>query len=67
MPIIAFVTDTASVTRMLQHLGGAERAAARSPPRGPPESAVPSDESPAFDPEAIEPAPAFQFDQTASW
>lgn len=52
MPIIAFVTDTASVTCMLQHLGEPSEPPRVAPPRGPPESAVPSDESPAFDPEA---------------
>ena len=65
MRIIAFVTDTASVTRILQHLG--EPTQPRRPARGPPEWAVPWDQSPAFDPSAAEPAPTFEFDQTLSW
>lgn len=46
---------------------GTDPAAARSPARGPPESAVPLDQSPAFDPEATEPAPAFEFGLTLGW
>ena len=38
-----------------------------APARGPPESAARFDQSPAFDPSAAEPAPAFEFDQTLSW
>ena len=66
MRIIAFVTDTASVTRMLRPLGEPTQPPPVSPARGPPEWVAPFDQSPAFDPEATEPAPAFEFDQTLS-
>ncbi len=66
MRIIAFVTDTASVTRMLQPLGEPTPPPPVSPARGPPEWAAPWDQSPAFDPSAAAPAPAFQFDPTVS-
>jgi hypothetical protein len=66
MRIIAFVTDTASVTRVLQHLGEPTQPPPVSPARGPPEWEAPFDQSPAFDPSAAEPAPAFEFDQTVS-
>ena len=67
MRILAFVTDTASVTRILQHLGEPVQPPPVSPARGPPEWAAPFDQSPAFDPSAAEPAPSFEFDQTLSW
>jgi hypothetical protein len=65
MRIIAFVTDTASVIRLLQPLGEPTRPPPVSPARGPPEGEE-LDPSPAFDPSAGEPAPAFEFDQTLS-
>jgi hypothetical protein len=66
MRIIAFVTDTGSVTRILQHLGEPTQPPPVSPARGPPEWEQPCDQSPAFDPSAAEPAPALEFDQTLS-
>ena len=66
MRILAFVTDTASVTRILQPVGEPTQPPRVAPARGPPEWAAP-DQSPAFDPEAPELAPAFEFDQTLSW
>ncbi len=65
MRIIAFVTDTASVTHILQHLGEPAQPPPVSPARGPPQWEAP-DQSPAFDSSAAEPAPAFEFDQTLS-
>ena len=67
MRILAFVTDTASVIRILGHLGEPTQPPRVAPARGPPESAARFDQSPAFDPSAAEPAPAFEFDQTLSW
>jgi hypothetical protein len=67
MRILAFVTDTASVTRILQHLGEPTQPPPVSPARGPPEWGGSLDPRPGFDPSAPEPAPAFEFDQTASW
>jgi hypothetical protein len=67
MRILAFVTDTASVTRILQHLGQPTRPPPVSPARGPPVWEESFDPGPAFHPEATELAPAFEFDQTLSW
>jgi hypothetical protein len=67
MRILAFVTDTASVTRILRHFGEPTQPPRVAPARGPPEWAAPFAQSPAFDPSAAEPAPAFEFDQTLSW
>ena len=66
MRIIAFVTDTASVTRILQHIGEPTRPPVLSPARGPP-AGVTFDQSPVFDPVAPAPAPAFEFDQRLTW
>jgi hypothetical protein len=67
MWIIAFVTDTASVARMLQRLREPTRPPPVSPARGPPEREESFDQSRAFDPEAREPTPAFEYDQTVVW
>jgi hypothetical protein len=61
MRIIAFVTDTASVTRILEHIGELPKAPVLSPARGPP-TWEPFDQTPGFDPVAPAPAPAFEFD-----
>jgi hypothetical protein len=66
MRILAFVTDTASVTRILPPLGEPSQPPRLAPARGPPEGAAPFDQRPASDPSAAEPAPAFEFDQTLS-
>jgi hypothetical protein len=67
MRIIAFVTDTASITCILDHVGEPTQPPPVSPARGPPEWEAPFDPSPAFDPSEAEPAPTFEFDQTVSW
>ena len=67
MRIIAFVTDTASVTHISGTSGKPTQPPRVAPARGPPEWVASFDQSPAFDPEATEPAPAFEFDQTLSW
>jgi hypothetical protein len=67
MRIIAFVIDTASVRRVLQHLGEPAEPPRVAPARGPPEREESVEQSPAFDPSEAEPAPAFEFDQTVSW
>jgi hypothetical protein len=53
--IIAFLTDTASITRILQPLGKPTRPPPVSPARGSPEW------------EEFDPSPAFEFDQPLSW
>jgi hypothetical protein len=67
MRIIAFVTDTASVTHILQHLGEPTQPPPVSPARGPPQRQEPLDPSPVLDPPEAEPAPGFEFDQTVAW
>jgi hypothetical protein len=67
MRIIAFVTDTPSVTRMLQPLGEPTQPPRVAPARGPPAWEEPPEQSPAFEPSAAEPAPAFEFDPTVVW
>jgi hypothetical protein len=66
MRILAFVTDTASVTRILQQLGD-RPSRRRSPARGVRRQWEAPDHSPVSDPSAAQPAPAFEFDQTLSW
>ncbi len=66
MRIIAFVCDTASVTRILEHIGEPTQAPVLSPARDPP-SGETFDQTPVFDPLAPAPEPAFEFDQTVTW
>ncbi len=66
MRLIAFVTDTASVTRILEHIGEPPKPPVLSPARGPPTGET-FDQSPVFDPLAPAPEPAFEFDQTVTW
>jgi hypothetical protein len=67
MRIVAFITDAASVTRILQHIGEPTKAPVLSPARGPPAWEKTFDQTPVFDPTAAAPAPAFEFDQTVTW
>jgi hypothetical protein len=67
MRIIAFLTDTASVTRMLQHLGEPTQPPPVSPARGPPQWEESFDQSPVYDPSQGEPDLGFEFNQTVSW
>ena len=50
MRILAFVTDTASVTRILRHLGEPTQPPRVAPARGPPEWAAPFDSEPGIRP-----------------
>jgi len=65
MRIIAFVCDTVSVTRILDHIGEPTKAPVLSPARGPPAWEA-FDQTPIFDPQAPAPEPAFDFDQTVT-
>jgi len=67
MRIIAFVTDTASVTRILAHIGEPTKAPVLSPARDPPAWDEAFDQTPVFDPLAAAPEPTFEFDQTVTW
>jgi hypothetical protein len=65
MRIIAFVTESVSVRRILEHVGEPTDPPSIAPARGPPawEEAAPF---PPFDPLAQH-EPEFQFDQTVFW
>jgi hypothetical protein len=67
MRLIAFVTDSASVIRILEHLGEPTRAPPVSPARGPPAWEGRLDQSPAYDPTAPAPVPEYELDQRVSW
>ncbi len=67
MRIIAFVTETASVTRILEHIGEPTKPPVLSPARGPPAWEETFNQTPAFDPLAAAPEPALEFDQTVTW
>ena len=67
MRIISFVTDTASVTRILEHIGEPTKAPVLLPARGPPAWEETFDQAPVFDPMAAAPEPGFEFDQTVTW
>ena len=65
MRLIAFVTEPASVKRVLAHLGLPAEAPSVAPVRGPPLGGI--DQSPAFDLTDPAPVPEDEFDQTVSW
>ena len=67
MRMISFVTDTASVTRILAHIGEPTKAPVLSPARDPPAWAEAFDQTSVSDPLAAAPEPAFEFDQTVTW
>jgi hypothetical protein len=65
--LIAFVTDSASITRILEPLGEPTRPPPVSPARGPPGWEGMLDPSPLYDPTAPAPVPEYAFDQRVSW
>jgi hypothetical protein len=71
MRLIAFVTDSVSVIRLLEHLGEPTRPPPLSPARGPPAWEEVFDQTPAYDPTAPAPVPEYEyeyeFDQRESW
>ena len=67
MRIIAFVTETVSVTRILEHIGEPAKPPRLSPARGPPTGEERFDQTPLFHPLAPAPEPAFDFDQRVTW
>ena len=66
MRLIVFVTDPASVTRILRHIGEPPKAPVLSPACGP-STWESFDQTPVLDPLALAPEPAFEFDQTVTW
>jgi hypothetical protein len=67
MRFVAFITETAPVTRILQPIGEPAKSPLLSPARGPPAPEVVFDQSPVSDPLAPASAPEFEFDQTLTW
>jgi hypothetical protein len=67
MRLIAFVTDSAAITRILDHLGEPIRPPPVSPARGPPGWEERFDPTPVFDPTAPAPEPDYEFDQRVTW
>ncbi len=66
MRIVAFVTDTASVLRLLEHIGESTKAPVLLPARGPPAWEL-YDQTTVFEPVAPAPEAAFEFDQSVTW
>jgi len=66
MRIVAFVTDTALVTRILAHIGESTKPPVHSPARGSPAWEEAFDQTPVFDPVAPVPEPDFELDQTVT-
>ncbi len=66
MRIIAFVTEPASIQRILNHIGEPitppQIPCARAPPLE-----TPIDQDPDYDPTAPEPSPDYEFDQRINW
>jgi hypothetical protein len=79
MQIIAFITDPASIDRILSHIGEETTPPPIAPARastlrsrttaedGPPLPGSALDQTPAYDLDAAEPVPEFEFDQTAPY
>jgi hypothetical protein len=65
--IIAFVTETLSVSRTLEYVGEPIDPPLVTPARGPPTSPAEGDQTPLFDPTEPEPAPDFEIDQRVGW
>jgi hypothetical protein len=65
--IIAFVTETISVSRILEHIGEPTKAPVLSPARGRPAWDESFDQTPVFDSTAAAPEPICEFDQSVSW
>jgi len=67
MRIIAFVTETATPTRILEHVGTPTTGPVLSAAPGPPAWEETIDQTPVFGPLAAAPEPVFEFDQTVTW
>lgn len=68
MRIIAFINETATVKKILEHIGEATQPPRIAPARGPPlwEAAEPAGNDPQWGASA-QPAPEFEFDQRIAW
>ena len=66
MRIIAFITEAASIQRILMHMGEPTQAPPVASARGPPHWGD-IDQTPLYDSTLAESAPDYEFDQTVSW
>ena len=64
MRVLSFITDPIVVVAILEHLELPHTPPPISPARGPPQGDFLLDQTPAFDPTEVEPAPDFVFDQS---
>ncbi|MES9879504.1 MAG: hypothetical protein ABW185_01325 [Sedimenticola sp.] len=67
MRIIAFLTESEPVGRILRHIGEPDIAPVITPARGPPDFCLELDQSQAWFDDVTEPVPEFEFDQSVSW
>ncbi len=67
MRIIAFVTESEPIRRILRHIGEPDSAPEISPARGPPDLFLELDQSQAWSDDGAVPIPEFEYDQTVSW
>jgi hypothetical protein len=67
MRIIAFITDPASIDRILSHIGEPTTPPPIAPARAPPLPSATFDQTPAYDLLAPKPVPDLELDQTRSW
>ena len=67
MTLVAFVTEPASVQRVLTHLGLPSEPPVLTPARGPPIEQADLDQSAPLDSTAPDPGPDYEFDQRLSW
>ncbi len=67
MKIIAFVTDTEPIQKILRHIGERDHAPAISPARDPPVFCAEIDQAQYWDDHAAKPITEYEFDQTVSW
>ncbi len=67
MKIIAFVTETEPIRKILRHIGELDHAPAISPARDPPIFCAEIDQTQYWDDHAAKSITEYEFDQTVSW
>jgi len=67
MRIISFITRPDAIDRILSHIGEPTTPPPIAPARAPRPDDTSFDQTPGYDPDAAEPVPELNFDQTQSW
>ncbi|HIF61178.1 MAG TPA: hypothetical protein EYQ26_17105 [Rhodospirillales bacterium] len=67
MKMIAFVTDTEPIRKILRHIGELDHAPSISPSRDPPVFYAEIDQTQYWDDNTVKPITDDEFDQTVSW